>query len=428
MRSGLFEPIVIGAGNSAGIVSFVSKDSVGTSKPNDSDKSERHPWYPFGENNLLPEELNRLIWDNSSKPELIRMVASFIVGKGIYPYVDELVDNEIIHKMVDDLRWKAFKKRHKIDKALMLCAKNLATFNNIAVEIITNGTRDRIETMQVIDFNKVRAERIGKSGRIENYYVCADWKTAKYDPDNEAAGTVVKVPAWNPDKPKATSKFIVHLKDHTVGNDYYGYPSWFGTRNWLRLSNQIALWHLAGMANGYNIRWHCEIPESYFDQFDTDEKKETAKQDLQTQMTNWLSGVDNVGKSFVSFFKVNEMGQKIDGWKVTPITFDLHDEAFTKLYEQSEASVSSGGGIDPQLAGVSFPNKMGAGSGSEKRLAYQIHTLLKTTLDRQVICELLEVFELVEGWPAEWEWAFLDYDLTTLDQLKSGMQPVVTTQ
>jgi len=419
---------VVGGLEEGVIVSFSTHDSVGTTPPADSGGSPSRPWYPFGTNNLLPDELNRLIWDNSTKPELIKKVAAFMVGKGFHPYIPRIVNNEIVPELVTDSRWTEFEKRHQLPKKMMSAAKNLATFNNVAVEVVLNGTKNAIHTIKIHDFNKVRAEIIGRSGRIEAYYLCGNWKSPKYAVGNEEEGNVFRVPAWDPDNPWQHGKFIVHLKDATVGNDYYGFPSWYGTRNWLQLSNQIPLWHLAGMKNGYNVRWHIQIPESYFDRYQDDAEKERAKSALQQSMGDWLAGVENVGKSLVSFFQADETGKKVDGWQISPITFDLQDEAFTKLFEQSEASVAAGGGMDPVLAGVQFPGKMGAGSGSEKRLSYQIHILLNTTLDRQVLTEMLEAFEKIERWPPEWRYAFQDYDLTTLDQLKSGMQPVITTQ
>ena len=71
------------------------------------------------------------------------------------------------------------------------------------------------------------------------------------------------------------------------------------------------------------------------------------------------------------------------------------------------------------------PGKMGAGSGSEKRLSYQVHVALNTTAPRMALLKVVNAIEKIEGWPSDWTYAFIDQDLSTLDKLKTGTQPVL---
>lgn len=406
------------------IVSFVSQDAI-AGKPIDSAKANRHEWYPYGDDNLLPQKLLTLIYDNDIMPELLEKKASFMVGQGIMPAVEKLdAKGKPYLDPVIDPRFKAFALKHDLQSKLVEVAQNIAFFRNYAIEGIMTADKKALDSFQVLHFNEVRAEYKSKAGKILNYYQCADWKNAKYDADNEADGTVTKISAY--DALEVPKKWVFHGKINTVGNSYYSIPNWYGLRNWLKLANQIPLWHLSGMANGYNIRWHVEIPESYFDKFGDEVEKQKAKDDIMGMLKDFLSGVDNVGKSFVSYFNVNASGQTEDGWKITPLEFDLHDEAFTKLYENSFQAITSGAGVNPSIAGVMFPGKMGAGSGAEIRNAYNIHIALNTVIPRKAIIDMMNVFKKIEGWPEDWEWAFKDFNLSTIDNTASGMSTTTT--
>jgi hypothetical protein len=419
---------VIGCGvDQHAIVSFISADVIGGSKPVNSEQASGNPWYPFGANNLLPQELMALIYDNPMLPELLEKKASFVVGKGIRPYMEVASGADIIPQIVDDTRFKMFHKVQHLDDVLGQLAHNLDSLGNASLEVILTKGKKAGE-LNVLDFTEVRCEKMSQQATIDNFYICGDWRNPRWVPENQSEGTVFKVPAFDFKDPTAQAKSIIHLRRYTLGNKYYGLPSWYGTRNWVRLQNQVPLWHLSGMKNGYNVRWHIQIPESYFDRWPDQAEKESKKTEITESLGKWLAGVENVGKAFHSYFQVNEQGNAMDGWKIEPLKFDLHDEAFTVLHEQCFQAVTSGSGINPSIAGIMGPGKMGAGSGSEMRLAYQVHVALNTTSDRRALLKAMEGIEKVEGWPSDWKYAFIDHDLSTLDKLKSGMQPVINPQ
>jgi hypothetical protein len=218
---------------------------------------------------------------------------------------------------------------------------------------------------------------------------------------------------------KGTDKKVMfHGRNYTPGQAYYALPDWYGSLNWINLANEIPLWHLNGIKNGYNIRYHIQIPMSYFDRYKENERMEK-REELRSQMTKWLSGAEGSGKTFLSFIKSG--GTETDQFKINPISADLKDDAYASIFEQSNQAMTSGHGISPSLAGIETAGKLS--SGSEMRMAYQIYCELKTPGPRSILLQWLkEIVWKHNAWPKDIFPAFVSRQITNLDKNPNGVQ------
>lgn len=420
--------IIIDGKSGHGIfMEFVAQDIIGQkAKNNDTPASKE--WLYHGSDNLLPQNMLKLTWDNELKPELLMTQAGFMAGRGIRTFYEDVTDGKsqmLIQDFPEIDSWQGNRRKTRkfLRKYSSTAAINLSFFNNVYSEFILDDKRKKVLSIKTIDSTISRMSVEESDGFPSDFFFCGDWKNPKYDLKNPAGSNVKMVPGYDPNDPTKHQKFVLHTKIATPGNPRYGIPMYYGTRNWTLLSNKIPIWHSNGLDNGYNVRWHIEIPESYFDKFKTDKEKAQAKTDLADSLDAFLSGVENVGKGIISFFKTDSMGKEYAGWKITPLKTEMNDENFGKtVWEQASQSQSAGHGINPALAGIQLAGKLS--SGSELREAYNIYMGLKTVAPREVLLEPIELLHELNGWPDDAEWWFENIELTKLDQNPTGTQTV----
>lgn len=292
------------------------------------------------------------------------------------------------------------------------------------VELVFNGEQ-KVDTFLHLDATTCRTGKKNKrTKRVDNHFVGANWEKAHYDPkargEDRKKNNIRRIPAFDPTNPTKYPKCIIHTKRYMPGHPYYPLPYWWPTVEWFRLASKIPAWHSFGMDNGYNIRYHVQIPKSYLENFQPSER-ETKKQAIRDDMDAFLSNPKNNGKAFYSTYSNN--GQLPDGWKIDPIDTKLNDEAYTALFDQSNIAVASGLGIDPTLANIMLEGKLG--NASEKRIAYQIHMALNTPRPRQRQLRLLETIQTINGWDPELKFGFEDIEITKLDANPTGEQNII---
>jgi len=372
---------------------------------------------PWGKNNLLPQEMFRLIWENHLKPQLITTARDFLIGSRLGVFRRQIVENKETFVPIAMPEIEDWLEEIEAENYIMQAAYNLEFWSNVFT-VFTLGTSTNIEAIQCFDCTDVRASVISPTvGRIEDYVLHPDWKNFK-----EPEATVI--PSWDRTQPTRFFQFCYHGRDPVPGQPYYSLPTWYGTRKWTEVSNEIPKFHKSGLANGYNLKYHIEIPADYFLQFGDDKAQQKAEADLLDNMNQWLSGVENVAKAFVSKFQTDAMGKPIPGWKIEPLEDKMNTEAYIELDRQANTAHASGHGIDPSLAGIDQNSKLG-GSGSEKRISYDMHIALRTPTKRKILLQPFNtVAKKIMGWDRDIFIGIVDIQLTTLADNPSGKSMV----
>ncbi|HMT30417.1 MAG TPA: hypothetical protein PKD91_14175, partial [Bacteroidia bacterium] len=78
-------------------------------------------------------------------------------------------------------------------------------------------------------------------------------------------------------------------------------------------------------------------------------------------------------------------------------------------------------GVDPAIIGMTPGKGIGAGSGSDKRIAFNVYVSL-CQADRDIILEPLNFIRDYNGWDPELEFRFKYPMITTLDKGKESKQ------
>ena len=373
-------------------------------------------YIPWGEDNLFPYHLLRLTIKNNIAPGIINTKIDFVSGKKLILYKEHISEGKKVEiEMIENPEIEDWLEENEIEEMIPKIVADDVWFGNYAVEFIRARSAKKIARVKHHDMMTVRAANPYK--RIPVYkYLLNDWI-------NDYVSRATEIMRFNREKPFAYPNSLYHVFRYFPGSFYYGMPDYIGSENWMRLANKIPIFHDKGMDNTYQIRWHIQIPEAYFDTYD-DPKKEEKR--LREEMNDFLAGAQNAGKAFVTRYSTDHNDNKKNGWFIEPVKAEYFDEAFVKLYEQSNVAITSSHGIDPSISGVQTQGKLS--SGSDKRISYDMFLKLKVPSFRKRILKFLYEVKRANGWDKKIKFGMIDYELTKLDDNHNGGQEVTQTE
>lgn len=308
------------------------------------------------------------------------------------------------------------------------------TGNAFGVPMLARNPRYGVVDWKHIDASTARCEvQNPETKKVEGYYVCADWRKPRFKRENngeyflEPDPNVRRYNAFDPDQWDRYYQSIHHSRLYWTGEPYYGIQPWHYAFNWIGYGNQMPVWLNANIMNSFNIKYHIEYPDDYFaylkEDFDTDAEREAEKERVWKKIDDNLMGAQNAQKSIKTPFKNDPMtGQPMAGWKITPLKNELHDDAFIRAFFASQVASISAHGLDQSLASIVTEGRMPT-SGSDKRISYQLHEVLKTEEVRQIMVEPLEIMRDTRGWDPEMQFGFVGRNIVTLAEDKQGTTP-----
>lgn len=379
----------------------------------------------WGNNNIRPQEILKLVRENHIKPALLRTERDFLMGSRLGLFSAKIEDGKRVLTHAEDTDMMEWAEAVDLDSYWFKVCTNWVHFANV-VSYATLDLSKKIDFLDVIDCDQAR-KGVFQKGEIRQVFVHPDWRA------NPAKGDVTVVPIYDRKNPTKTASFAYWVMDAVVGQRYYAYPAWWGTEKWTGISNKIPRFHDSGLDNGYNIKYKIGVPWEYVLKFtggkEDPELIKKAKETIAIEMDTWLSGTENVNKAFIMYQFVDAQGRPIPGWDIEPLDNKNTDEQYIKLDDHANINQASGHMIDPSLAGIDTGRGLGK-SGSELRLTYDLQIALRTPQPRQKCLEFLnKVVIPLMGWKDKGIfWGVEDVQMTTLDKNPTGKQGVVNQQ
>ncbi|MGI4761064.1 MAG: hypothetical protein ACRYF0_10180 [Janthinobacterium lividum] len=367
---------------------------------------------PWGPNNDQPQKMLELVHNNHLKPQLITTGRDLVLGSRLGVFERSIVEGKERVVPVIDTEMEDWFESIDGDTTLQSLAYNLETFANY-FSVFSLASKTYVEAIQSFDCTISRA-LVTTRPKPDRYAFHHDFSNFKAD---EAK----ILPAFDPLNPGKYGEFVLHGRDWTPGQKYYDIPPYWGTRRWTSVSNKIAIFHESGLDNGYNVKYHIKIPMGYFDQFGDADARKKAELDLMANMNEMLAGVENTDKVFVSKFAVDASGKQLPGWEIVPIENKMSDDAYTAVNQQANIAHTSGHGVDPSLAGIDTGSKLG-GSGSEKRISYQLHIAMRTPQKRKILLKTFRTAHKIMGFNPKHQFGFVDVDITTIAENPKGQE------
>ena len=218
------------------------------------------------------------------------------------------------------------------------------------------------------------------------------------DPYYDAAGRLL-----NGDK----FKYIYPLSYPSPGTTFYQLSPWNGLRDsgWLEVSLSVPAFKKALFQNQITVKYMIEVSTWWwnwqhpgFDDFSSEKKKKIMDEEL-TNFENFIKGKEHAGKAIMTTYQSDPQYQKqYDGWKITAIDDKIKDGIYIEDSQEAASHLLYALGWDPTLTGpIPGRNGMGAGSGSDKRVASEIY-LSMIEPHRDVVLEPIQ-FAFDYNWP-----------------------------
>lgn len=379
----------------------------------------------FGDDDKLYDEILEFIQNNDFMPQLLQTSVEFLHGSGlglfrkrIVPGTDSTPAKQIIEP-AEDSEMEEWAERVNLQDYWLKACYQFAYSGNLYTTLNLSLTGDVVELI-CHDFPNIRAQlQNEETGQIDNYLVFAERK---------ANGEVKKfelVPRFYTGIEQKKSQFMFQARLPIPGQRYYGVPAFYGAIKVIELLNQIPDFHLSGIENGYNVKFHVKIPDVYFDQFGTEEEKQKEFDRLRDDMDEQLAGKDNVNKTILTKFIVDRgTGKPLPGFDISVIDNNNTDKAYLELNNTFRMNATSSVGIHPGLANVETGGKLG-GTASEMRVAADLHTKLHTSIARMLLMRAIKEACKIQGFSKNLFWAPVDVQLVTTDLNPTGKQNTV---
>lgn len=234
---------------------------------------------------------------------------------------------------------------------------------------------------------------------------------------------------------KNLKSFIIPIRTIDHGNKYYPVPDWNTAREskWIEISRHIASFKKFLIENQVSLKYLIEIDEDYWpaqfgqetwDSWSPEEKRSNAEEAF-NEMSDWLTDLQNSGASMSAPLKSSPhfADKQISMIKFTPIENKFSKEgAYIEDSKEASDHKMSSLGLHPELLGSSPGNKMGAGSGSGNRVAFnQRVSMAKPTQD--LVLQVLYIVSEINGWDEELEFRIRESLITTLDTGAEATKP-----
>jgi hypothetical protein len=199
---------------------------------------------------------------------------------------------------------------------------------------------------------------------------------------------------------------------------------------WLDVAQAIPEFKKQLFINQLSIKYIIEADIRYWDWKypDWSEKKEGERKQLIAEeldaFEKTMAGTSGAGKSVMSVTMPDPNGgPPISVFKVTPIDDKIKSGLYVEDSQEASSHIYTALQVDPTLSGISPGKGMGAGSGSDKRVAANLFVNTHS-FHQDLILEVLNLVRDYNGWDSELEFRFLNPEINTLD--KPGESTVKT--
>lgn len=438
--------VVFTEGKNIGSILGLANSYSGTSsisKKEDENSKTKDYVYQGASNDELIQNLTKAENDSVILPG-IRFNASMYYGGGL-AYgtldIDPTTKEEVITPIVDkDI--KSFLETSRIHEQLMMAFMDIEASGYAVLQFHFSKDHKKI-AMVSCEFTRAPWCRFAKrnsEGNIPKVYLNANFGTQEHKADDDKEIECLPV-FWDVDDitklAKAYKKsFAVILRVPDLRRQYYPRPDWNSVidSGWYEVGQAIPKSKLHLLKNQFAIKYHIEIHKDYWHtRFGSvewarmsDAEKQAAKKTELDTITTYLQGTDKIGSTFFS-----EMFEAIGGTgnselrsliKINEMQFKTADGSFMKESNESSDHKLSALMIHPEIIGSAPGSKMGAGSGSASRVAFNQRVSL-SLFKQQLILDVFRVARDYNGWDPKLVFYIRNSLITTLDTGAEAVNP-----
>lgn len=382
----------------------------------------------WGDDNIFPQHVIEDCEPSTIIPQTLEKQSRMLQSSGLMygNLIGYTRDGQEIFEPVIDDEVEDWMMQTNIKRYLREASLSFYWFYNLFPEIILSADRKKITHIFSKKSEYCRwSKELTKFGFSKYCYMNAQWEDLPTINNDETIRVDVVDPYFGTAEQLLGGKafkYIYPLSYPTPGKTFYQLAPWNAVRTsgWLDVSKSIPTFKKALFQNQITIKYLIEVSTWWwnwaypgFDKKTAEQKKEIMDKEAQN-FENFMTGSDKAGMNMMTTFQSDPMLQKkYEGWKITAIDNKLKDGIYIEDSNEASSHLLYALGIDPTIIGTMPGTKMGAGSGSDKRVAYNIYI---STIEphRDVILEPLQFAFRYNGWP--YKLKFRNTKIISLDQ------------
>lgn len=312
--------------------------------------------------------------------------------------------NEVFKRIVDN-EIEDWLMQTNINEYLQGATKNFYYYHNAMGQISMSRTGKKAVYLTSIDSTDWRFELKDKKGYINKVYVSPDWEKYR-DMDKET----LKFPLFDwfktdlDDLMQANKQFCFPIQSKSPGRAYYQRAPWHVILStWLPIARAIPEFKKAMLKNQLTIKYIIRVPEWWWEwkyrDWANKSEKERVKiiQEEKTSFEKFFKG-DKQGNSLMITHRDSTHAKQYHKWEVEVIDDKVKTGMYIEDSQEADAHIFKNLQVDSTLFGNGTgKDRSGAGSGSDKRVAWNNYVLM-TKPHQDLILNPLYLIAKLNGW------------------------------
>jgi len=332
-------------------------------------------WISYGTenwNNLYPQFLIDLYYNSSTQAAIINATSELVAAENL------VIESEEDRNLDARVKLQHFMDRANSNESLHEVIKKIAFDFKLqgafALNIVWSKDRTQIAEIYHIAVEKIRAEKPNKLGRVEAYYVSADWR-------NTRTNKPYRVPAFNVND-RTSANQILYSGLYSPNMNVYHTPDYVAANNWAMIDQKVAEYHLSNISNGF--------AGSYFISFANGVPTAEERYQIEQSLAQKFTGEKAAGRFVLTF-----SDDRTRTPEIVPISMSDADKQYIALQELLVQNILTGHRVtSPMLMGIK--NDTGLGSNVDELNAasnFYLNTVVKPYQDH-IVKVLRKIFKV----------------------------------
>ncbi len=385
-------------------------------------------WIPWGDSNNKPKEIFDKCSVNTIIPATLAWKANTVAMGGVRPgylqWNDLTKEDDFIPFTNTEI--KSFMRLNDLQIYCEEALRDMYWWNMAYADFGLNADRTKINNLLVQEAYECRSGVQNPITGLRDFiYISARWplrdmthinKQAVIDPYYDVHGQVQNGRDF---------RYIYPLAFSIPGRKHYQDAPWHSIifSKWIDIAEKIPILKSKMMDNQMHIKYVVHIPRSWWQEKykDWDSKpdlKEDRQKDVLAKFNSVLTGINNTGKTLMLTYNDTNAAKDYAKWEINELTQKLSTNDYLEDSAEASLHILFALDVDPTLKGNSPGKQMGAGSGSDKRVAFNIF-ILNNKPYQDKVTKPLDFISEYNGWVGPTGepiiWRFNSYLLATED-------------
>ena len=334
-------------------------------------------WIEYGTDdykNLYPNFIIDLYYNSGTHSAIINATSQMIAGQDITAKETDSVE---LNAKLENF-FKNANSKETLHEVIKKCAFDFKLQGGFALNVIYSKSGQVAEIYHV-PVERLRVGLPNELGRVDKYYICADWGNIRRNKPQEVA-------AFNP-LDRTTPSQILYTGLYSPNMEMYYTPDYSSACNWALIDQKVSEYHLGNIERGFS--------GSYFINMNNGVPTAEERLQIERSIEKKFTGSGNAGKFVLSFSDSKDRAAEI-----TPIEVSNADKQYLALQELLVQNIMTGHRVtSPMLLGVKTEGQLGG--RDELMQAFEIYQNTVVKPYQEHILKTLEKILLINDIQAD---------------------------